>query len=76
VVAADLIAKARAGDCDAFRELTEPYLRELQVREPGRRSASDHGVAAPRGGPHKEDSICSGTVPSIRSLGGAQNGSF
>ena len=28
---ADLIAKARAGDGDAFRELTEPYLRELQV---------------------------------------------
>jgi RNA polymerase sigma-70 factor (ECF subfamily) len=31
VVAADLIARARAGDDDAFRELTEPYLRELQV---------------------------------------------
>jgi RNA polymerase sigma-70 factor (TIGR02960 family) len=31
VVAADLIAIARAGDGDAFRELTEPYLRELQV---------------------------------------------
>jgi RNA polymerase sigma-70 factor (ECF subfamily) len=31
VVAADLIARARAGDGDAFRELTEPYLRELQV---------------------------------------------
>src|SRR6478736_9457241 len=30
-VAADLISKARAGDGDAFRELTEPYLRELQV---------------------------------------------
>ena len=30
-VAADLIARARAGDGDAFRELTEPYLRELQV---------------------------------------------
>jgi len=29
--AADLIAKARAGDGDAFRELTEPYRRELQV---------------------------------------------
>ena len=28
---ADLIAKARAGDGDAFRELTEPYRRELQV---------------------------------------------
>jgi RNA polymerase sigma-70 factor (TIGR02960 family) len=27
----DLIARARAGDGDAFRELTEPYLRELQV---------------------------------------------
>ena len=30
-VAADLIARARAGDGDAFRELTGPYLRELQV---------------------------------------------
>ena len=30
-VTADLIARARAGDGDAFRELTEPYLRELQV---------------------------------------------
>ena len=28
---ADLIDKARAGDGDAFRELTEPYRRELQV---------------------------------------------
>jgi RNA polymerase sigma-70 factor (TIGR02960 family) len=31
VVTADLIGKARAGDGDAFRELTEPYRRELQV---------------------------------------------
>jgi RNA polymerase sigma-70 factor (ECF subfamily) len=31
VVAADLIARARAGDGDAFRVLTEPYLRELRV---------------------------------------------
>jgi RNA polymerase sigma-70 factor (TIGR02960 family) len=31
VVAADLIARARAGDDEAFRELTEPHLRELQV---------------------------------------------
>jgi RNA polymerase sigma-70 factor (TIGR02960 family) len=30
-LAADLIAKARAGDGEAFRELTEPYRRELQV---------------------------------------------
>ena len=30
-MAADLIARARAGDGDAFRELTEPHLRELQV---------------------------------------------
>jgi RNA polymerase sigma-70 factor (TIGR02960 family) len=30
-VAGDLIARARAGDGDAFRELTEPYRRELQV---------------------------------------------
>jgi RNA polymerase sigma-70 factor (TIGR02960 family) len=28
---ADLISRARAGDGDAFRELTEPHLRELQV---------------------------------------------
>jgi RNA polymerase sigma-70 factor (TIGR02960 family) len=27
----DLIAKARAGDGEAFQELTEPYRRELQV---------------------------------------------
>src|SRR5215211_4106401 len=31
VVTADLISRARAGDSDAFRELTEPYLRELLV---------------------------------------------
>jgi RNA polymerase sigma-70 factor (TIGR02960 family) len=31
VVAADLISRARAGDGDAFRELTEPYRRELHV---------------------------------------------
>jgi RNA polymerase sigma-70 factor (TIGR02960 family) len=31
VVTADLIGRARAGDGDAFRELTEPYRRELQV---------------------------------------------
>jgi RNA polymerase sigma-70 factor (ECF subfamily) len=30
-VAADLLARARAGDGEAFRELTEPYLRELRV---------------------------------------------
>jgi RNA polymerase sigma-70 factor (TIGR02960 family) len=29
--AADLISRARAGDGDAFRELTEPHRRELQV---------------------------------------------
>ena len=28
---ADLIARARAGDGDAFRDLTEPFRRELQV---------------------------------------------
>jgi RNA polymerase sigma-70 factor (TIGR02960 family) len=27
----DLVARARAGDGEAFRELTEPYRRELQV---------------------------------------------
>jgi RNA polymerase sigma-70 factor (TIGR02960 family) len=31
VVAAELIARARAGDGDAFQALTEPYFRELQV---------------------------------------------
>jgi RNA polymerase sigma-70 factor (TIGR02960 family) len=30
-VTADLVARARAGDSDAFRELTEPHRRELQV---------------------------------------------
>jgi RNA polymerase sigma-70 factor (ECF subfamily) len=30
-VAADLISRARAGDGEAFRELTEPHRRELQV---------------------------------------------
>jgi RNA polymerase sigma-70 factor (TIGR02960 family) len=31
VVTVDLISRARAGDNDAFRELTEPHRRELQV---------------------------------------------
>ena len=31
VAADDLMTRARAGDGDAFRELTEPYRRELQV---------------------------------------------
>jgi RNA polymerase sigma-70 factor (TIGR02960 family) len=31
VVTAELIARAQAGDGDAFREVTEPYLRELRV---------------------------------------------
>jgi RNA polymerase sigma-70 factor (TIGR02960 family) len=31
VAGADLICRARAGDGDAFGELTEPYRRELQV---------------------------------------------
>ena len=31
MVTADLICRARAGDGDAFGELTAPYLRELQV---------------------------------------------
>jgi RNA polymerase sigma-70 factor (TIGR02960 family) len=30
-VTADLMARARAGDGDAFRAMTEPYRRELQV---------------------------------------------
>jgi RNA polymerase sigma-70 factor (TIGR02960 family) len=30
-MAADLMSRARAGDGEAFRELTEPYRRELQV---------------------------------------------
>src|ERR1700723_4465247 len=29
--AADLISRTRAGDGEAFRELTEPYRRELKV---------------------------------------------
>ena len=31
VMANDLIARARDGDADAFKELTEPHRRELQV---------------------------------------------
>jgi RNA polymerase sigma-70 factor (TIGR02960 family) len=31
VVTADLISRTRAGDADAFQELTEPFRRELQV---------------------------------------------
>jgi len=31
VVTADLISRARAGDGDAFRELTEPHRQELWV---------------------------------------------
>jgi RNA polymerase sigma-70 factor (TIGR02960 family) len=31
MVAVDLISRARAGDDEAFRQLTEPYRRELQV---------------------------------------------
>ena len=31
MVTADLIARARAGDGDAFREVAKPHLRELQV---------------------------------------------
>jgi RNA polymerase sigma factor (sigma-70 family) len=30
-VAADLLSRARGGDANAFRDLTEPYRRELQV---------------------------------------------
>ena len=30
-VPADLMSQARAGDSNAFQELTEPYRRELQV---------------------------------------------
>jgi RNA polymerase sigma-70 factor (ECF subfamily) len=31
LVTADLISRARTGDANAFRELTEPHRRELQV---------------------------------------------
>jgi RNA polymerase sigma-70 factor (TIGR02960 family) len=31
VVTADLMSRARVGDSDAFREMTEPYRRELHV---------------------------------------------
>ena len=31
MVTAEMVARAQAGDGDAFRALTEPYRRELQV---------------------------------------------
>ena len=31
MVTTDLVTRARAGDSDAFRELTEPHRRELHV---------------------------------------------
>ena len=31
MVTADLLSRARAGDGEAFRELTDPHRRELQV---------------------------------------------
>jgi DNA-directed RNA polymerase specialized sigma24 family protein len=31
LVTAELFSRARTGDGDAFRQLTEPYHRELQV---------------------------------------------
>ena len=31
MVTADLLARARAGDSEAFGELVDPYRRELQV---------------------------------------------
>ena len=31
MVTVDLLSRARAGDGQAFRELTEPHRRELQV---------------------------------------------
>ena len=31
MVTTDLMSRARVGDNDAFRELTEPYRRELHV---------------------------------------------
>jgi DNA-directed RNA polymerase specialized sigma24 family protein len=31
VETADLLSRAQAGDSDAFRALTEPYRRELQL---------------------------------------------
>ncbi|HZN81503.1 MAG TPA: sigma-70 family RNA polymerase sigma factor, partial [Mycobacterium sp.] len=31
MVTTDLVSRARAGDSDAFRKLTEPHRRELQV---------------------------------------------
>jgi hypothetical protein len=43
MVTTDLMTRARAGDGDAFRELTEPYRRELQVHcysgRPGRQGS-------------------------------------
>ena len=49
MVTADLISRARAGDGDVFRELTEPHRRELSQLPSGveiqpLRAEHDNGV--------------------------------
>ncbi len=73
------LARARAGDGDAFRELTDPYRRELQIhiyRIVG--SAQDaedllQETLLPRGGPSSTSSDgrrsvrgCTGSPPTAR----------
>jgi hypothetical protein len=52
VATADLIGRARAGDGEAFRALTEPYRRELQ-----RRPFPAGGEPPPASGLHSEEAI-------------------
>src|SRR5258708_18022963 len=47
-VAADLVSRAQAGDGDAFRKLTEPYLRELQVHSYRILRSFQHAQPAPQ----------------------------
>jgi hypothetical protein len=75
-MAADLLARAQAGDADAFGELVQPYLRELEVhcyRILGSVSDAEdvmqesllaawQGLAASRGGPRSAPG-CTGSPP-------------